>query len=389
MAEHHPGVSLAGRTPVAAIAGIIATVTVFAASQGLSYPLLSFLLQRQGESAGLIGLSAAMTPLGFIVSSPFIPWMARRFGPGRLCIACALGATVALFLIAARTDVWLWFPLRFALGFLANPLYVVSETWLIAIVPPAKRGRMMGLYTSIVSAGFALGPLTLATVGVEGWPPFLIGMGAFLACAAILIVVLPRLPAFDNEAGHLSVAGFARFAPVLVLAVFCASAFEQALLALVSVYGQAYGSAEQRLALLLTTFIAGNIALQVPLGALTERIGTRAATLICAGIACLGAASLPFLFGTVAVWPMAFLWGAMAFGIYTVALIELGTRFSGTMLITGNAAFALAWGAGGIAGPPVTGAVMGVIGPQGLPLVLGGMSLLLFVLNAVRKEQTP
>ncbi|RVC40259.1 MFS transporter, partial [Mesorhizobium sp. M4B.F.Ca.ET.088.02.2.1] len=32
----------------AAITGVIATVSVFAIAQGLSYPLLSFILQRQG-----------------------------------------------------------------------------------------------------------------------------------------------------------------------------------------------------------------------------------------------------------------------------------------------------------------------------------------------------
>ena len=65
--------TISGRTPWAAIAGVIATVSVFAIAQGLSYPLLSFILQRQGVSPGMIGLSAAMTPIGFIVSSPLIP----------------------------------------------------------------------------------------------------------------------------------------------------------------------------------------------------------------------------------------------------------------------------------------------------------------------------
>ncbi len=71
--------------------------------------------------------------------------------------------------------------------------------------------------------------------------------------------------------------------------------------------------------------------------------------------------------------------GAVAFGIYTIALIGLGERFTGTLLITGNAAFALTWGFGGIAGPPLTGAVMGALGIQGLPLVLGLMCAVLVV----------
>ena len=50
---------IADKTPWAAIAGIIATVSVFAIAQGLSYPLLSFILQRQGVSPSMIGLSAS------------------------------------------------------------------------------------------------------------------------------------------------------------------------------------------------------------------------------------------------------------------------------------------------------------------------------------------
>ncbi|RVH85121.1 MFS transporter, partial [Sinorhizobium meliloti] len=38
--------------PWAAMAGIIATVTVFAVAQGLTYPLLSFILERQGTTPG-------------------------------------------------------------------------------------------------------------------------------------------------------------------------------------------------------------------------------------------------------------------------------------------------------------------------------------------------
>jgi MFS family permease len=206
----------------------------------------------------------------------------------------------------------------------------------------------------------------------------------------ILLAVMPRLPAFENEAGHGSVVGFARRAPLLLFAVFCAAAFEQALLALISVYGEVYGSTEQRLSALLTVFIAGNIALQVPLGLLTERIGTRRALILCGCIAALGALLLPFVFLSPAIWPVAFLWGAVAFGIYTVALIELGARFSGTLLMTGNAAFALMWGVGGIAGPPLTGGAMSVLGVQGLPLVLGVMcvALVLAALFANRREES-
>ena len=122
-----------------------------------------------------------------------------------------------------------------------------------------------------------------------------------------------------------------------------------------SVYGKGYGSSEARISMLLAVFVAGNIALQIPLGMLAERQGAHRALLLCALATVLGCLLLPWSFDSLLVWPIVFVWGAVSFGIYTMALIELGERFSGSMLIAGNAAFALVWGVGGIAGPPVTG----------------------------------
>jgi len=365
------------RIPWAAMAGIIATVTVFALAQGLTYPLLSFILERQGTTPGLIGLSAAMTPLGFIVSAPFIPALARRVGGGRLAILCSFLAALTLAAITFMQDVWAWMPLRFLLGFFANPLYVISETWLITITPAPRRGRIMGLYSSIVSGGFAIGPLSLGLVGTEGWPPFLIGMAAFLVCGLIVAAVVPRLPKMPHEGDAMSVGGFFVLAPLLLFAVFTAAAFEQILLSLFAVYGAAFGSAEERIASLITCFIAGNAVLQILLGRAAERLGSTRTMLFCALVSLAGCMALPAIFDAWLIWPLVFVWGGASFGIYTTSLIKLGERFTGQALIAGNAAFAFVWGIGGILGSPATGLAMQLIGHQGLPLSLGLLCALL------------
>lgn len=267
--------------PWGAMAGIIATVTVFAVAQGLTYPLLSFILERQGTTPGLIGLSAAMTPLGFIVSAPLIPVLARRVGAARLAILCSILAALTLIAIAWTQDIRAWMPLRFLLGVFANPLSVISETWLVAITPAERRGRIMGLYSSLVSGGFALGPLSLHLVGTEGWLPFMIGIAAFLLCGPIVLAVVPRLPKMPQEGEAVSVGGFFALAPLLLLAVFVAASFEQTLLTLLAVYGAALGSTERRIATLITCFVAGNALLQVVLGRMAERLGSARTMLFC------------------------------------------------------------------------------------------------------------
>ncbi|PWK60749.1 MFS transporter [Aminobacter sp. AP02] len=353
------------------MAGIIATVTVFAVAQGLTYPLLSFTLERQGTTSGLIGLSAAMTPLGFIVSAPFIPALAQRVGAARLAIMCSVLAAATLMAIALIQDVWSWMPLRFVLGFFANPLYVISETWLISMTPATRRGRIMGLYSSVVSGGFAVGPLSLGLVSTVGWPPFAVGMAAFLVCSLIVLAVVPHLPEMPGAGEAASVGGFFALAPLLLFAVFTAAAFEQTLMSLFAVYGGALGSTEARISSLITCFVAGNAVLQILLGRVAEQFGSVRTMLFCV-LACLAVCLLlPQVFNTWLVWPLVFVWGGVSFGIYTMALIQLGERFAGQAMIAGNAAFAFAWGIGGIVGSPATGLAMQLFGHQGLPASLG------------------
>jgi MFS family permease len=373
--------------PWGAMAGVIATVTVFAVAQGLTYPLLSFILERQGTTSGLIGLSAAMTPLGFIVSSPVIPGLTRRVGAARLAILCSLLAAATLVAIALIQDIWAWMPLRFLLGFFANPLYVISETWLLAITPASRRGRIMGLYSAIVSGGFAIGPLSLGLVGTEGWPPFMVGIVAFLVCGLIVLAVVPRMPRMPHDGEATSIGGFFALAPLLLFAVFTAAAFEQTLISLFAVYGAALGSAEGRIASLITCFIAGNALLQVLLGRMAEQLGSTRTMLFCVLASLAGCLLLPQVFDAWPIWPLVFLWGGASFGIYTMALIQLGERFTGQALIAGNAAFALVWGIGGIVGSPTTGLAIQLIGHQGLPSSLGLLScVLVMFLMAARRQ---
>lgn len=362
-------------TPWRPLAAVIATVSVYAIAQGLTYPLLSFILEAQGHSPAAIGLSAAMTPLGFICCAPFVPAISRRLGPGTTIVASALAAAVVLALIGWTHSLYPWFALRFLLGVIVLPLYIISEVWIIALAPPERRGRVMGIYTSVISGGFALGPLALTIVGTRGWPPFLIGIGAFAVCALCLVAVLSRMPRIDDGSRSASVRAFLPRAPVLLFAVFAVAAVEQACLSLLPVYGVAHGLGAREMSALISVWIAGNVALQVPIGLAVERWSSRSLLAASAAATAVCSALVPLTVGTEAIWPLMFLWGGALFGVYTAALIALGDNFSGSMLVAGNSAFALMWGIGGIAGPSTSGVVMQSVGVEGLPLFLGAVCL--------------
>jgi fucose permease len=51
-------------------------------------------------------------------------------------------------------------------------------------------------------------------------------------------------------------------------------------------------------------------------------------------------------------------------------------------MVAGNAAFALMWGVGGIAMPPLCGEALDMLGARGLPLMLGLICFALAVASA-------
>ena len=53
---------------------------------------------------------------------------------------------------------WMWFPLRVVLHVALTVLFILSEFWISASAPPERRGFVLGIYATVLSLGFALGP---------------------------------------------------------------------------------------------------------------------------------------------------------------------------------------------------------------------------------------
>jgi MFS family permease len=332
--------------PLASLAGVIASVTVFALAQGLSYPLLALLMQKKGMSASEIGFSAAMSPLGMIATALLVPVLIRRLGAGRVAVACALLAALLFWAIGMMQNWLAWYPMRFLLGAVVNPLYVLAEVWMIALAPTAQRGRFVGVFNLVTGVGYAAGPLTLVLVGSEGWAPLAVGILSFVACAMLLAATTGRLVGLNDGSPSKGVLHFWKVVPVLLIAVIVSAAVQQSTYSLLLVFGTSYGLAEATLVALIIALSLGNIVLQLPLGLMAERFSAKAMIEICAIISLAGALLMPILVTTPAIWLLMLMMGGVGFGLYTMALVELGNNFSGSTLVAGNAAFGLMWGVG-------------------------------------------
>ena len=165
------------------------------------------------------------------------------------------------------------------------------------------------------------------------------------------------------------------------------SFFDAVILSLLPVYATNHAFAVGVAALMVTVILTGDMLFQLPLGWLADRCERTLVHLVCGVIAMLIGLALPWLIQVQwLLWPALVLLGAVAGGVYTLALVLIGQQFKGQDLVTANASVGLLWGVGSLVGPLVSGAAMDVA-PHGLPMALAVMAALFvcFARSANRK----
>jgi MFS family permease len=365
----------------AAIAGI----TVFGFALGLMFPLLSLIMEKQGLSPQVIGYNTAMQPLGIVLAGFIVPGLTRRFGTKPVAIIAALITAILIIAYPFMPIFPAWFVIRIVQGFSVAILFSVSEAWVVEAATGSARSRIMAIYTGILSLSFGLGPTLISVTGIDSLVPFAIGALFLLASTVPMFFYRPTAAfATDHDSGGLSIFGFARAAPILIAAVGMFSVIDMANLGLLPVYGVKKGMDRETAAFMLTVFIVGNAVLQFPIGWIADRWSKRGMMSACGITTALGSALLPTVFGTWLMWPILVMTGAAAAGIYTLALAELGERFTGHELVAGTTAFSTMWGGAALFGATLGGWAMERFGPDGLPYSIAAVFAAFIVMISAR-----
>lgn len=373
-----------GKSNLRNLVAACAAISVFGFAFGMSYPLLSLILEAQGVSEEMIGINAAMSPIGILLFSPVIPVLSRRFGSRNTALFAALGTALLFIGYKAFPSLEAWFLLRLIQGMTISTLFVLSEAWVVKFASDSHRGRIVAIYGIVLSASFGAGPALIGWIGIEGWTPFL------LSVAILLLGVFPLLSVQDDDDAdpqEVSASGFfsiAARAPMLMAAVGVFAIFDAGTLGLLVVYGVRVGLDVSTAANALTALILGNILLQFPIGWLADRIAKRLVLAGCALVTLITCLILPQVMGSLWMWPVLAICGATGYGLYSVSLAALGDRFDGPDLVTGMAGFSIMWGSGALLGSIIGGWAMAGFGPHGLPYVLAAVFAVYLTGLAVR-----
>jgi MFS family permease len=356
---------------------------------GLSLPLLSLILERNGVSGVVNGANAAFGAFAMLAFTPIIPALAARLGTVTFLIACYVVTAVSLLGFRATNDLVLWFALRFAMNCGLQGLFLVSEVWINQIATDAVRGRLVAIYASLVSAGFAIGPVIIQSLGTTGWGPFAAGAAMILGAMVPLLAARRLVPPVE-AADATAMFSFVWRSPSAAAAGLAYGAIEVCLASFLTVYAVRLGSPEAAATLLVAAWGLGNLILQPPIGWLADKIDRRLVLLLCGGVAFVGAGLLPLTQATG--WlglTLAFVWGGFIAGIYPTGLAHLGSNFAGKDLAAANTAFAILYALGTFIGPSLGGIAIDAWNPHGFAVVIALISALLVAVVAYRAATFP
>ena len=123
-----------------ALAAGCAAVCVFSFSLGEVFPLLSLNLESRGVSPKMIGLNAAMGPVGILLAGAIVPKLSHAFGPKAVALCMAMAAALIFLTYPTFPTLWAWFPLRLLQGVCVATLFALSEAWVLGNATGSKRG---------------------------------------------------------------------------------------------------------------------------------------------------------------------------------------------------------------------------------------------------------
>ncbi len=378
---------------VAALGAIVSGALILQIAATIVNTAVPLKMALEQKAPLLIGLVGSAYSVGFLAGCFVIPAFIRRVGHIRaFAVFAALQAVLTLSFAATPLD--LWGISRLGMGFAGAGHAICIESWISGQASAGQRGRVFGLYQILNRLALIGSQIGVGYVSMQSNDIFLLASAAF----SIALIPVGMTKARGPESGaviSVRLNTIWQYAPAAVIGCLYVGLMGGALTNVAPAYGILIGLT-QKWAILLTAGIQiGALVLQWPLGLLADRVESRkimlsATTSVVLCTLALGAVfwfSLPhsrlWQFGLFA------LIGAGSMPIYTVAVAHAYFRLGRERALGLSAQLLFLWATGSAIGPLVSTAFMQVMGPQGLLVYLGTLSLATGIYLAFRLRVKP
>jgi MFS family permease len=361
-------------TPIVSIASLLTGIAVLLMGLGLLATALGVRAAAEGFPDSVTGLVMSAYFGGFILGTFICPGIVRRVGHIRAYAAFAALAAVCAFAHALLVHPLVWGLLRLVTGTSLVGLYLVIESWLNSQTPNEQRGRVLATYMTVTLLALALGQYLLLIDPEAGLATF--GVASSLFSLGLVPVALTRLSEPKAVgAPHLGLRHLLAVSPLGVGGALAAGLVTSAFWGMGAVFAKRVGLTGVGIATFMSMTIVGGAVLEWPIGRLSDRFDRRKVLVAVTALSAVAAlaTSAAAMWASAAIQACAFLFGGLAFSIYSLSVSHLNDRLEpGNSLAASNGVL-LVFGVGAILGPTCSGLFMHLVGPAGAFLYMAAV----------------
>jgi len=366
------------------VRALLIAIFILMIGSGFLSTLIAVRLEQAGVAALLIGLAATSYFSGLTLGSLRVESLIARIGHIRSFAAFVTVYSASSLTYAIIDHISIWIVLRFVDGFTMAGVFVCLESWLNRQATPTNRSAILASYMIALYLGQAAGQFLL-NLG-ENAPDLPFMISAVLLSIALLPVLLTRMEQPQLE--HFVPFSLRRLydaSPLGIFGTLATGAMLGAFYAMGAVYVQRIGMELSQVALFTSSVIAGGVVLQYPLGMLSDRFDRRRVIIACFLVVTAISAALAFFplppVGTIA---LGSLFGGFAFALYPLCVAHSNDHLGEEERVGASSGLVLAYSAGAMAGPIIGSAGMGLLGPEGLFVVIGGIAAMGAIFGMLR-----
>jgi MFS family permease len=379
----------AGQHSQTTIVAIIVSVFLMGAGMGLQGSAVSLRAGLVGFADSTIGVIMSFNYVGLIIGSMLAPRVIRSVGYVRsFAAAASIGSASSIaHLLWIGLVPWLFF--RAVTGLSLSIMFVVAESWLNSSSTIYNRGRLLSIYSVVYIVSMGAGQPLMALFPPSGFEIF--GITTILISFCLVPVALMKVtgePGSDPTPPRL-IETF-RKSPLAGSGIVVAGIMAGATWSLTPLYGQQVGMDSGAIGVLMLIVALGSMALQWPLGWLSDTRSRRKAILWSVGGAAAFAALIAlfrpsggFLFFFV------FMFGGFGMPLYSLSVALANDQFESHEMVRAAGAIVIFYGIGNVLGPLLAGQFMRWVGPAGLFLSVTLVMLLLLGLVTIRMVLIP
>ncbi len=346
-------------------------------------PLLLLRLKGADISSTLAGLFVATGWLGIFLMTPFASSVANRIGR-RQCLWLASVVLMLCALLFSLTDqLPLWFALNLISGIAMSLRWVLSEALIAEFCPTEQRGRYVGIFQTMISTTFIIGPALLVWLGTHSQITLWV-VNTLNVIGLAWTTLIPKVPAArDAGTARVGLHGLVSALlahPIIMLAGFVGGFFETGVTSILPLYGLALGLSVSAAAVMVSISGLGGVLLMIPAGLIADRFadqiqGRRTLMVWSAAVMLIATLTLPFVAQTPwLAWPVVFFWGGAGGVLYMMAMTDIGSREKGITLVNSTAVLVLTYTLGGLVASGISGALIDWSPGVAFPAVLVAVS---------------